>query len=107
MKTITTEDLRAKLECGDGLKLVMAFDGWRFQSAHIPGSVGVGSPAAAMELLDVDDEIVVYCTSRDCSASQLLYRALEEAGYTNVRRYSEGVLGWQEAGHALEGDRIG
>lgn len=106
MKTITTEELWAKLERGDEFHLVMAFDGWRFQAAHIPGSRGVGSPEAAMEVLDVNDEIIVYCTSRDCMASQLLYRALEGAGYGNVCRYSDGVLGWQQAGHPLEGDQV-
>jgi len=106
IKTISTEELKAKLERGDSFKLVMAFDGWRFQAAHIPGSSGVGSPEAAMQILTVDEEIVVYCTSEDCAASHLLYRALEEAGYTNLRRYSEGVQGWKAAGHRLEGDRV-
>lgn len=106
MKTITTEELKAKLERGDDFRLVMAFDGWRFRSAHIPGSLGLGSAAAAMEVLHFDEEIVVYCTSRDCTASQMLYRALEEAGYERIRRYEEGVHGWQEAGLALEGDRV-
>jgi len=105
MKTITTQELKTKLDRGDDFKLVMAFDGWRFRSAHIPGSLGVGSATAAMEVLDVREEIVVYCTNRDCTASQLLYRALEEAGYERILRYEEGVLGWQEAGHTLEGDR--
>lgn len=106
MDTITTEQLKERLDRGDDFKLVMAFDGWRFESAHIPGSVGVGSVAAAMEVLSKDDDIVVYCTSPDCTASQLLYRALKEAGYVNIRRYSGGVSGWQAAGHELEGTRI-
>jgi rhodanese-related sulfurtransferase len=106
MKTITTEELKAKLERGDTFQLVMAFDGWRFRAAHIPGSRGIGSLTAAQEVLAVDDEIVVYCTSQDCTASKMLYQALEEAGYTNLRRYSGGVQGWQEAGYPLEGDRV-
>jgi rhodanese-related sulfurtransferase len=36
----------------------------------------------------------------------VLYRALEEAGYERITRYEEGVLGWQEAGYTLEGDRL-
>lgn len=105
MKTITTEELKTKLDRGDDFKLVMAFDGWRFQSAHIPGSLGLGSAMAAMEVLSLEEEIVVYCTNRDCTASQVLYRALEEAGYERIQRYEEGVLGWQQAGYTLEGDR--
>lgn len=75
-------------------------------AVHVPGSFGVASPTAAMEVLDVNDETVVYCTSRDCMVSRLLYRALEDAGYDNVRRYSGGVLAWQEAGHPLEGEQV-
>ena len=85
----------------------MAFDGWRFAAAHIPGSLSAGTPAAAMELLSPDEEIVVYCTNPDCMASQVLHRALKRAGYTRVSRYPEGVAGWMEAGYDLEGDRVG
>ncbi len=106
MRIITTEELKAKLERGDDFKLVMAFDGWRFRAAHIPGSCGVGSAVAAMEVLSVGEEIVVYCTSRDCMASKALYRALEEAGYEKVWRYSEGVMGWHQAGHPLKGNQV-
>jgi len=106
MKTITTEELKQKLDRGDAFKLVMAFDGWRFDAAHIPGSLSAGTPAAAMEMVSADDEVVVYCTNAECGASQILYRALEQAGYTKVLRYEEGVLGWEEAGYPLEGKQI-
>lgn len=106
IKTISTEQLKARLDRGDDFKLVMAFDDWRFRAAHIPGSIGVGSPAAAMQLLRPEDDVVVYCSSDDCLASKLLYRALLAAGFKRVRRYSGGVVGWQEAGFELEGDRL-
>jgi rhodanese-related sulfurtransferase len=106
MRTITTEDLKVRLERREAFKLVMAFDDWRFEAAHIPGSIGVGSPAAAMAVLTVEDDIVVYCTSHDCPASQLLYRALDEAGYTKVQRYPDGVEGWRQSGLTLEGERV-
>ena len=96
LETIEREELKAKLERGEDFKLVMAFGGWRFRAVHIPGSLSVSSPAEATELLQPDDEIVVYCMSRDCAASKLLHRALLEVGYGNVRRYPEGVLGWQD-----------
>jgi rhodanese-related sulfurtransferase len=106
VNTITTEQLKAKLERGDPFKLVMAFDGWRFQAGHIPGSLSAGSPAAAMELVAPDESVVVYCTSRECAASQILYRALKEAGYHRVLRYEDGIVGWREAGYELVGDQV-
>jgi len=105
MKTISTQELKAKLDRGEDFKLLMAFDGWRFESGHIPGSLSAGSPAAAMQLVSPQECVVVYCTSPDCVASQVLYRALEQAGYRNVLRYSDGVSGWAAAGLPLESER--
>jgi rhodanese-related sulfurtransferase len=107
VNTITTEQLKERLDRGDEFKLLMAFDDWRFAAGHIPGSLGAGSPAAAMKLASPHECVVVYCTSPACVASQVLYRALEEAGYRHVLRYSGGVAGWQDAGHRLVGAQVG
>ena len=104
-RLITSEELKEKLDRGDDFKLVMAFADWHFHAAHIPGSISVGSPAEAAELLDPDDEIVVYCTNVDCPASKRLYRYLEATGYRKIRRYADGIDGWLEAGHPLEGEQ--
>ena len=103
MVLITCEELKEKLDRGDDFKLVMAFSDWRFRAAHIPGSIAVCSPAEIAELLDPDDEIVVYCTSPDCPASKLLYRELEEARYRRIRRYADGIDGWLKAGYPRRG----
>ena len=54
--------------------------------------------------LEIDDEIVVYCSDPACLASQIAYRWLTETGYTNVRRYAGGVSDWAAAGYELESD---
>jgi rhodanese-related sulfurtransferase len=72
-----------------------------FDQAHIPGSEHFASVDDALESLDPDEEIVVYCTDRTCLASQFAYRALVGAGSTNVRRYASGLVGWEEAGLEL------
>lgn len=56
--------------------------------------------------LGEDDEIVVYCSNDPCVDSEFAYHGLVRAGYTNVRRYSDGLLDWQEAGFPLEGTAI-
>jgi rhodanese-related sulfurtransferase len=58
----------------------------------------------ANQALDLDDEIVVYCSDPACVASQFAYQWLVEAGYTNVRRYAGGLSDWAAAGYELEGD---
>jgi rhodanese-related sulfurtransferase len=59
-----------------------------YNAAHIPGSINVTSPVHVAQLLDPDDEIVVYCSDEACVASQVAYLALIDAGFDNVRRYS-------------------
>ena len=102
---ITREELKEKLDRGDDFKLVMALGDWHFRAVHIPGSLNVGSPETADRLLDLEDDIVVYCSNVACPASKLLCRYLEEAGYKRIRRYADGISGWLEAGYPLEGEQ--
>ena len=106
IETIDREELKAKLDRGDDFKLVMALHDWAFRAMHIPGSIHYQSVEDALEGLDVNDEIVVYCSNVDCVASQFAYRGLVENGYTNVRRYSGGLADWQSAGLPLEGESV-
>ena len=104
IKTIEREELKAKLDRGDDIKLVMAMHEWGFRAAHIPGSLHFNTVEDARQGLNLDDEIIVYCSDPACVASQLAYRWLVEAGYGNVRRYSGGVSDWAAAGYELESD---
>ena len=104
IKTIGREDLKAKLDRGDDFKLIMAMHEWGFRVAHIPGSLHYNTVEDAKNDLDLDDEIVVYCTDPACVASQFAYQWLVEAGYTNVRRYEGGLSDWAAAGYTLEGE---
>ena len=108
IRTIERDELKAKLDAGEDVKLVMAMHEWGFRTAHIPGSLHFNSIEEAVEALHVDDEIVVYCSDPACVASQFAYRWLVANGYNNVRRYSGGVSDWASAGYELEsGDRPG
>ena len=104
MQTITLEDLRAKIDRGDDFKLVMTLAEWAYQMSHIPGSINVDNLQQAQDLLDTDDEIVVYCSDTNCLASRAAYHYLTNNGFTNVRRFSGGLAEWQAAGLPLEGD---
>ena len=104
IKTIEREDLKAKLDRGDDFKLIMAMHEWGFRVAHIPGSLHYNTVEDAKNDLDLDDEIVVYCTDPACVASQFAYQWLVEAGYTNVRRYEGGLSDWAAARYTLEGE---
>jgi len=104
MNLIGREELKAKLDRGDGFKLAMTLGGSAFNMAHIPGSLNVNSMEQAQRLVSPDDEIVVYCHDESCPASKAAYQMLVSHGFTNVRRYAGGMRDWQEAGYPLERD---
>ncbi len=104
VRTIDRDELKAKLERGDDVRLVMALTEWAFRAKHIPGSIHFNSPEEMLAALQTDEEIVVYCSNVDCLASVGAYFQLVGAGYTNVRRYAGGLQDWEGAGLPLEGD---
>jgi rhodanese-related sulfurtransferase len=104
IRTISRDELRAKLERGDRFTLIMALNRWAFDAKHIPGSVHFDTPEALYAAVRPEDEVVVYCSQVDCLSSVAMYRDLVRRGYRNVRRYSGGLLDWEDAGLPLEGE---
>ena len=103
METIDRDELKAQLDAGADLRLVMAMHQTHFEKAHIPGSVQLFELDRASELLQPDDHIVVYCSDRHCSASRLVGQKLIDAGYVHVTHYPGGLSDWLEGGYELEG----
>jgi rhodanese-related sulfurtransferase len=107
IRTIDRDELVARQESGEPMRLIMALNEWAFRAKHIPGSEHFNTQEETFASLQPDDDIVVYCTSEACHSSVALYEALVVAGYPNVRRYSGGLTDWEEAGLPLEGDWVG
>jgi rhodanese-related sulfurtransferase len=103
LRTIDRDELKAKLDAGDDFKLIMALNRWAFDAKHIPGSLHFDNPADLYASVKPTDDVVVYCSNVDCLSSVALYRDLVRRGYPNVRRYSGGLLDWEDAGLPLEG----
>jgi len=106
MKTIERDDLKAELDAGEPIKLVMAMHELHFQAAHIPGSIRIHSVEDVQIGLSVDDDIVVYCSDRSCAASRVVAQKLIDAGFPSVRHYPGGLSEWQAAGYPLEGTLV-
>jgi rhodanese-related sulfurtransferase len=103
IRTIGRDELKTKLDRGDDFKLIMALNRWAYDAKHIPGSLHFDTPAELYRAVRPEDEVVVYCSNVDCLSSVALYRDLVKRGYPNVRRYSGGLLDWEDAGLPLEG----
>lgn len=106
MKLISRDRLRKKLDRKDDFKLVFVLGDWHYMAKHIPGSLHLDTPEKAKGELDVDDDIVVYCSDANCVASQHAYHRLRDWGYKKVRRYEGGIADWEDAGYPLKGEFV-
>jgi rhodanese-related sulfurtransferase len=103
---IDTKELKAKLDVGDSVTLVMTLGEWEYRTMHIPGSMRVSTVQEALEALDPEDEIVLYDSGPSCPASRMALRILKDHGYGRVRRYPGGLEAWATAGYPLEGESV-
>lgn len=103
IRTISRDELKAKLDRHDAFKLIMALNRWAFDAKHIPGSIHFDTPDELYAAIRHEDEVVVYCSQVNCPSSVALYRDLVRCGYQDVRRYAGGLLDWEDAGEPLEG----
>ena len=104
MKLISRDELKKKLDNHEKIKLVCTLGEWHFRAKRIPGSIHIETPEKAFDVLDKDDEVIVYCAGESCQASVYAYEFLTQAGYKNVKRFAGGIAEWEEAGYPLEGE---
>lgn len=102
---ITRDELREGIAAGT-VTVVDALAESYYAQAHLPGALNlveddVAARAAAL-LPDRDATIVTYCSGVSCGNSQAVASKLEQLGYTDVRKYREGIQDWVEAGLPTE-----
>jgi rhodanese-related sulfurtransferase len=107
METIGRQELKAKLDANQDIKLVMTVGGWTFRARHIPGSLNFPSPGRALQMLRCDDEIILYSVSNGRQDTRAAFDALTAHGYGNVRCYVGGLADWEDAGYPVEGTSVG
>lgn len=101
---IGREELKARLDKGHPITLVMMLDSYMYERIRIPGSVHINTSQDVAHLLpDKAAEIVVYGTESQGSTSLIGLLMLRRMGYTNVRCYSGGLRDWRQAGYPVEG----
>ena len=102
---ISRDDLKAAIDSGS-VTVIDALGGMYYEQQHLPGAlplVEADVAAQAPSLLpDKNAAIVTYCSNPACGNSQNVANLLTAAGYTNVRKYREGIQDWAEAGLPIE-----
>lgn len=103
MNIMSREELKMKLDRGENVKLIMTLDRQAYEKMHIPGSLHFPNILDALKALDVEDEVIVYCSNPKCPVSIHAYYVLARHGFRRLFRYAGGLAEWQEAGYPLEG----
>lgn len=99
---IDRDELKQKLDHPKKLVLVETLAEDEFRKVHLPGAINVPAnkirSQAPEQMPNKDVEVIVYCVSPVCNASDRAANELNAMGYSNVRRYVGGKKDWIEAG---------
>ena len=98
MQTITVENLKAKIDAGEQIKLVDVREPYEHADFNIGGIL---LPLGQVQVMDIDaiedlknQEVYIYCRSGNRSGQACLI--LETMGFTNLVNLSGGMLAWQD-----------
>ena len=106
---ISRDELHALIRAG-AVTVVDALPESYWAQQHLPGALNlVESDVEALAptlLPDKGATIVAYCSNAACPNSQAVANRLRRMGYSDVRKYREGIQDWAAAGLALEGSAV-
>lgn len=101
---VAVADLKAGI-AGKTVVLIDANGSESFAKGRLPGAIDFKANANDLaKVLPADKGalIVAYCGGPKCGAWKGAAEAIAKLGYTNVKHFSGGLKGWQEAGEKLE-----
>ncbi|RXK62275.1 rhodanese-like domain-containing protein [Lacibacter luteus] len=98
MKTITAEELKARIDAGEELNIVDVREPHEHAEFNIGGTL---YPLGRILSMDVDEleelkekEVVFYCRSGNRSGQACMFA--ETMGFTNVINLTGGMLNWRQ-----------
>jgi rhodanese-related sulfurtransferase len=100
MKTLSTEELRERLESGNPAVFDVRGD-VEFELGHIPDTktAPLGSLVFRVaRVMNPDSFVAVYSAGGDCRLGTQAAQRLENLGLRNVHCYEDGLEGWRAAG---------
>lgn len=98
MKTITAEELKARIDAGEELNIVDVREPHEHEEFNIGGTL---YPLGRILSMDVDEleslkdkEVIFYCRSGNRSGQACMFA--ESMGFTNVVNLTGGMLNWRQ-----------
>ncbi len=98
MKTITAEELKARIDAGEQLHIIDVREPHEHEEFNIGGTL---YPLGRILSMDVDElenlkdkEVIFYCRSGNRSGQACMFA--ETMGFTNVVNLTGGMLNWRE-----------
>ncbi len=98
MKTITAEELKARIDAGEELNIVDVREPHEHAEFNIGGTL---YPLGRILSMDVDEleglkdkEVIFYCRSGNRSGQACMFA--ETMGFTNVINLTGGMLNWRQ-----------
>lgn len=110
MNAITPQELKAKIEAGETCTIVDLQDPHNYEHRHIPGAINIPvddkcDEGCAAILKDHDQMLVLYGEFDELGKGSKAAETLTAEGYANICRLTGGLMGWMEAGYAIEGGK--
>ena len=108
MQTLTHTQLDEKFASNDNFLLINVLPEEFFLQGHIPGSINIpyNAPDFTARIEEItgnkQQQIVVYCAKRDCTASDQAAEILEGKGFTHVYDFAGGMKEWKDNNHKVE-----
>ena len=97
MKTITVEEVKARLDAGEQLNLLDVREPHENADFNIGGILLPLGKVQTMQIDDIEDlrdkEVLIYCRSGNRSGQACII--LEQMGFVNVSNVVGGMLDWQ------------
>jgi rhodanese-related sulfurtransferase len=98
MKSITVEELKARMDSGEKINLIDVREPHEYEEANLGGRLFPLGKIQTMQVEDLEDlkdeEVIIHCRSGKRSA--MACQVLDQMGFTNTYNVEGGILAWQE-----------
>lgn len=98
MKTITVDELKARMDSGEKINLIDVREPHEYEEANLGGKLVPLGKIQTMQVDDLDDlkdqEVIIHCRSGKRSA--MACQILDTMGFKDTYNVEGGILAWQE-----------